>query len=190
VNLRQSPRGLATGKHGGSFSKKGRHVAALELQIAFRIDAVNLENRLRDIETDCRDYKRPLPWHSQYRRRSPPQHQYKVHRSNLCCHLGYTGTSAISAHSKLKNEGASIRLQHLRRAACDPRLALIFWADLLRTKEKYIRAKAASNTPPNIKIKVVTICSAISISKKSLIGVQRLICPVSNASGKFNAAEN
>jgi hypothetical protein len=46
VNLRQSPRGLATGKRGGSFSKKGRHVAALELpaqqHIAFRIDAVNL----------------------------------------------------------------------------------------------------------------------------------------------------
>jgi hypothetical protein len=46
---------------------------------------------------------------------------------------------------------------------------------LLRTKEKYIKAKAASNTPPNIKIKVVTICSPISISKKSLVGVQRLI---------------
>jgi hypothetical protein len=44
---------------------------------------------------------------------------------------------------------------------------------LLRTKEKYITAKAASNTPPNIKIKVVTICSPISISKKSLFGVQR-----------------
>jgi hypothetical protein len=28
---------------------------------------------------------------------------------------------------------------------------------LLRTKEKYITAKAASNTPPTIKIKVVTI---------------------------------
>jgi hypothetical protein len=37
---------------------------------------------------------------------------------------------------------------------------------LLRTKEKYIKAKAASNTPPNIKIKVVTICSPIFISKK------------------------
>jgi hypothetical protein len=35
--------------------------------------------------------------------------------------------------------------------------------------EKYITAKAASNTPPNIKIKVVTICSPISISKKSLV---------------------
>jgi hypothetical protein len=41
---------------------------------------------------------------------------------------------------------------------------------LLRTKEKYIKAKAASNTPPNIKIKVVTICSPLSISKKSLVG--------------------
>jgi hypothetical protein len=37
---------------------------------------------------------------------------------------------------------------------------------LLRTKEKYIRAKAASNTPPNIKIKVVTICSSISYFKE------------------------
>lgn len=51
-----------------------------------------------------------------------------------------------------------------------------FLGCLLRTKEKYTRPKAASNTPPNIKIKVVTICSPISISKKSLVGVQLLIC--------------
>jgi hypothetical protein len=51
-----------------------------------------------------------------------------------------------------------------------------FLGCLLRTKERYIRAKAASNTPPNIKIKVVTICSPFFISKKSLVGVQRLIC--------------
>ncbi len=47
---------------------------------------------------------------------------------------------------------------------------------LLRIKEKYITAKAASSTPPNIKIKVVTICSPISISKNSLFRIQRLIC--------------
>jgi hypothetical protein len=33
---------------------------------------------------------------------------------------------------------------------------------LLRTKEKYITAKAASNTPPNIRIKVVTIVQSTS----------------------------
>lgn len=32
-------------------------------------------------------------------------------------------------------------------------------------------ANAASNTPPNIKIKVVTICSPASIRKRSLVGV-------------------
>jgi len=32
-------------------------------------------------------------------------------------------------------------------------------------------AKAASNTPPNIKIKVVTICSPASVAKKNLVGV-------------------
>src|ERR1700688_3539590 len=36
-----------------------QHVAPLELttegDIALRIDAVNLKNRLRDVETDCRD---------------------------------------------------------------------------------------------------------------------------------------
>ena len=37
-------------------------------------------------------------------------------------------------------------------------------------------AKAASNTPPSVKIKIVTICSPNSISRKSLVGVQRLIC--------------
>ena len=37
-------------------------------------------------------------------------------------------------------------------------------------------AKAASNTPPSVKIKIVTICSPNSISKKSLVGVQRIIC--------------
>jgi hypothetical protein len=36
----------------------------------------------------------------------------------------------------------------------------------LRTKEKYIKAKAASNTPPNIKIKVVTICSPLYYFKE------------------------
>ena len=43
-----------------------------------------------------------------------------------------------------------------------------FLRRLVRAAEKYITAKAASNTPPNIKIKVVTICSPISISKKRL----------------------
>jgi hypothetical protein len=41
--------------------------------------------------------------------------------------------------------------------------------------------KAASNTPPNIKIKAVTICSPLFISKKSLVGVQRLICSPKDA---------
>ncbi len=39
--------------------EEGQYVAALELttedDIALRIDAVNLKNRLRDVETDCRD---------------------------------------------------------------------------------------------------------------------------------------
>jgi hypothetical protein len=146
VNLRQSPRGLATGKDGGSFSKEGRHVATLELpteqHIALRIDAVNLKNRLRDIETDCRNRLNDLLLRIVGALTAPTSMALtvpleepstastadKVHRCNLCCHLGYTGTGAISAQSKLENEGASIRLQHLRRAACDPLLALIFRA--------------------------------------------------------------
>jgi hypothetical protein len=39
--------------------EKGQHVTSLELttedDFALRIDAVNLKNRLRDIQTDCRD---------------------------------------------------------------------------------------------------------------------------------------
>ena len=39
--------------------EEGQDVAPLELtaedDIAFRIDAVNLKNRLRDVETNCRD---------------------------------------------------------------------------------------------------------------------------------------
>jgi hypothetical protein len=39
--------------------EKGQHVAPLELaskdDFALRIDAVDLENRLRDVETNCRD---------------------------------------------------------------------------------------------------------------------------------------
>jgi hypothetical protein len=46
-----------------------------------------------------------------------------------------------------------------------------FLRRLVRAAEKYITAKAASNTPPNIKIKVVTICSPISISKEKAVGV-------------------
>jgi hypothetical protein len=44
-------------------------------------------------------------------------------------------------------------------------LLFYFLRCLLRIMEKYIAAKAASSTPPNIRIKVVTICSPISISK-------------------------
>jgi hypothetical protein len=37
-------------------------------------------------------------------------------------------------------------------------LLFYFLRCLLRIMEKYIAAKAASSTPPNIRIKVVTIC--------------------------------
>ena len=41
----------------GSLSKNAQNVATLELpaddNIALRIDAMNLENRLRDVQTDC-----------------------------------------------------------------------------------------------------------------------------------------
>ena len=54
---------------------------------------------------------------------------------------------------------------------CNLRLSSYFLGCLFRTMEKYMTAKATSNTPPNIKIKVVTICSPASIMKKSLVGV-------------------
>jgi len=41
----------------------------------------------------------------------------------------------------------------------DLRLLLIFWAASFVPRRGNMTAKAASNTPPNIKIKVVTICS-------------------------------
>ena len=55
-----------------------------------------------------------------------------------------------------------------------------FLGRLFRTMEKYITAKAASNTPPNIKIKVVTIFSFAgrpqpSLTLRSLQAVRRLI---------------
>ncbi len=43
------------------------------------------------------------------------------------------------------------------KAAAAPTPSSYVLGRLLRTTEKYIRAKAASNTPPTIKIKVVTI---------------------------------
>jgi hypothetical protein len=46
-------------RQGGSFWKKRQNVTPLELTtqdgIARRIYAVNLKNRLRDVETDCSD---------------------------------------------------------------------------------------------------------------------------------------
>src|SRR5271169_5217060 len=44
----------------------------------------------------------------------------------------------------------------------------MFLGRLLRTSEKYITAKAASNTPPTIKIKVVTIAQFSSAGPYSL----------------------
>jgi hypothetical protein len=41
--------------------------------------------------------------------------------------------------------------------------------NLLRATERYITAKAASNTPPNTKIKVVTMPT--SISRNRLVGM-------------------
>src|SRR6202521_141732 len=59
--------------------EKRQNVAALQLtaygHIAFRVDAMDLKNRLCDVETNCRDrlhawllrirspHRRPLPWH-------------------------------------------------------------------------------------------------------------------------------
>jgi hypothetical protein len=63
-----------------------------------------------------------------------------------------------------------------------PLPAAYFLGCLHRTNKKYIKAKAANNTPPNIKIKVVTIFSAIFSSKKSLVGVQRTRHPTTVAS--------
>ena len=46
-------------RHGGSFWKKGQYVASLDLpadnDIAICIDAMNLKDRLGDIDTNCRD---------------------------------------------------------------------------------------------------------------------------------------
>jgi hypothetical protein len=70
------------------------------------------------------------------------------HAFFLCCHLGHTGTSAISAQSKLKSEGASIRLQHLRRAACDPRLALIFLAASFVPRRSILGPRPQVTRPP------------------------------------------
>ncbi len=46
-----------------------------------------------------------------------------------------------------------------------------FFGCLPRTAAKYMTAKAASNTPPNIKIKVVTIARLLLIRKKSRVGL-------------------
>ena len=70
------------------------------------------------------------------------------HAFFLCCHLGHTGTSAISAQSKLKSEGASIRLQHLRRAACDPRLAFIFLAASFVPRRSILGPRPQVTRPP------------------------------------------
>ena len=39
-------------------------------------------------------------------------------------------------------------------------------------------AKAASNTPPNIRITVVTICWPASVTKRSLVGVSAVNLPL------------
>jgi hypothetical protein len=57
--------GLDTNQARRQLLEKCQHVAPLELtakdDIALRIDAVNLENRLRYIQTDCRDRLHDLP---------------------------------------------------------------------------------------------------------------------------------
>jgi hypothetical protein len=75
----------------------------------------------------------------------------------------------------LKSDGASIRHQHRRRAVWHSPFSY-FLRCLLRIMEKYIAAKAASSTPPNIRIKVVIICSPISTSKIKVARVQQPIC--------------
>ena len=76
---------------------------------------------------------------------------------------------------RLKSDGASIRHQHRRRAVWHSPFSY-FLRCLLRIMEKYIAAKAASSTPPNIRIKVVIICSPISTSKIKVARVQQTIC--------------
>src|SRR5208337_807247 len=74
--------------------KKRQNTTALQLlpdnPFACRINAVNLENRLRDVETDGRDrfhvapseswspHRQPLRWRFRAGGRSRPQHQYRL----------------------------------------------------------------------------------------------------------------
>src|SRR6266699_1613548 len=74
--------------------EKRQDVASLQLtaddHIAFRVDAVDLKNRLRDIETDCRDrlhdwllrlvgaLTAPISMAPSCRWRSRPQHQNRT----------------------------------------------------------------------------------------------------------------
>ena len=70
-----------------------------------------------------------------------------------------SSTRHVSAMDMGATEAPTIRRSYAHRAA--PSTSPPYFRDcLLRTMEKYITANAASNTPPNIKIKVVTILLA------------------------------
>jgi hypothetical protein len=72
--------GLNTNDAPRQLLEERQHLAALQLAandyVALRVDAMDLKNRLRDVETDCRDscmlgslkswspHRRPLQWHS------------------------------------------------------------------------------------------------------------------------------
>src|SRR5215472_14164548 len=67
--------------------EESQNVAALQLaaddHLAVSINAMDLKNRLRDIETDCPPNRgslkqRPHPWHSRAGWRSRPQHRKRT----------------------------------------------------------------------------------------------------------------
>ncbi len=83
--------GLDANQAGSLLLEEGQNTHALELltgnNFAFGINAVNLENRLRNVEADGRDrlhllllrmvitYRQPTSWRSRAGGRSRPQHQ-------------------------------------------------------------------------------------------------------------------
>src|SRR6516164_2025811 len=76
------------------------------------------------------------------------------HAFFLCCQLGHTGTSTISARNELKSEGASIRLQHRRRAACDLRLPPIFWAAFFVPRRSILKPRPQVTRLPILRLRL------------------------------------
>jgi hypothetical protein len=71
------------------------------------------------------------------------------------------GLSAISTMTTSRTAFRSTsRSPRARRGVIANRAASYVLGRLLRTREKYITAKAASNTPPTIKIMIVTMLNS------------------------------